>query len=73
MAGSTAVAYSAGESAPAQLSKSWMALAPASIWARNEAIAMSASRSISCAKSTGSVWSIRFTLVKLRDGPPSMR
>jgi len=50
-----------------------MALAPASIWARNEAIRHVGQSIHQLREEHRSVWSIRFTLVKLRDGPPSMR
>ena len=46
--------YSPGEREPAQLSKSCTASAPASIWARREATAIAARRSVSCRQSSGS-------------------
>ena len=73
VAGSAKRAYSSGESDPAQLSNSCTACAPASTCERSEATAMAASRSVSCAHSAGSVCMSAFTLVKVRDGPPSTR
>ena len=71
--GSTKRLYSSGESDPAQLSKSWTAWAPASIWARRKATESAARRSISCVQSSGSPCIRDFTLVNVRDGPPSIR
>ena len=74
MAGRAKRAYSSGESDPAQLSKSCTAWAPAATWARSEATAMAASRSVELLPTAPASPCISaFTLAKVRDGPPSTR
>ena len=71
VAGRAKRAYSAGDSAPAQLSKSWKACAPARICARSEATAMSASRATRRSHRSGAECMSALTRAKVRDGPPS--
>ena len=73
VAGSTKRTYSAGERLPAQLSKSCTACTPASICARRKDTDMAAKLSMSWPQSTGSPCMSAFTLVNVREGPPSIR
>ena len=71
--GATPRRYWSGDRAPAQLSNSCTAAAPASTWASSEAMARSARRSISSCHSPSSPTMSDLVRSWWRDGPPSTR